>query len=264
MIVLPAIDILEGKAVRLAQGDYRRVTIYNDSPVDQARVFAEKGAEWVHVVDLDGARSGKPANIATVRDIIAQTSLQVEVGGGVRSLDTLQELVDAGARRVVLGTKLVTDPALVRSAVAAFGDIVSAGVDARCGEVAIQGWREGAGIPAAQVVGELCAMGVRHLVYTDISRDGMQTGIDVSTYAAIVAASGVGVTASGGVSSLGDLEALVAIEPAGGGFLEGAIVGRAIYEGAFSLDEALSAVRAVDPAPHPAGYRSHTPTPTEA
>jgi phosphoribosylformimino-5-aminoimidazole carboxamide ribotide isomerase len=244
MIVLPAIDILGGKAVRLAQGDYRRVTIYNDSPVEQARIFAQGGARWIHVVDLDGARSGKPANIGIVRDIIAATGLSVEVGGGVRSLDTLQELVSAGARRVVLGTKLVTDPGFVRSAVAAFGDIVSAGVDARFGEVAIEGWREGAGIPAVQVVGELCAMGVRHLVYTDISRDGMQTGIDAGVYATIVAASGVGVTESGGLSSLVDIEVLAAIDPVGSGFLEGAITGRAIYEGAFTLEEALEKVSA--------------------
>jgi phosphoribosylformimino-5-aminoimidazole carboxamide ribotide isomerase len=238
MIVFPAIDILGGRAVRLAQGDYERVTVYNEDPLGQALEFAEQGAEWVHVVDLDGARDGVPANIGVVEQIAHDAQLRVEVGGGIRDMDTLTRLVGAGAERCVLGTKLVTDPGFVREAVAAFGDRIVAGIDARDGMVAIAGWREGTATPADILVGELTALGVRHLVYTDISRDGMQTGINAPAYARIAATAGFPVVASGGVSTLDDIRALAAL---GSGVVEGVIAGRALYEGAFSLQQALDA-----------------------
>ena len=152
MYLLPAIDILGGKAVRLAKGDYNQVTVYNDDPVAQARAFEEAGATWVHVVDLDGARSGVPENIAIVERIVRETSLSVEIGGGIRSLETLKRLVDAGAARMVLGTALVNDPELARAAVDAVGgDRLTAGIDAKGGEVAVSGWIEGSGVAATDL-----------------------------------------------------------------------------------------------------------------
>ena len=240
MIVFPAIDILGGKAVRLAQGDYDRVTVYNDNPFVQAKLFAEQGAEWVHVVDLDGARTGVPENIRIIERIANDSGLKVEVGGGIRSLATLKRLAFAGVLRCVLGTKLVTDREFVDEAVAKYGDRVVAGIDARDGMVAVEGWREGTATPADELVGELAALGVRHLVYTDISRDGMQTGINAPAYSHVASVAGFPVVASGGVSTLDDIRALLALGPE---VIEGVIAGRAIYEGAFTLPEALAAAR---------------------
>lgn len=240
MILLPAIDILGGRAVRLAQGDYERVTVYADDPAEKAAEFASQGAEWVHVVDLDGARDGVPANIEVVERIARESGLKVEVGGGVRSLETLGRLAKAGAARVVLGTKLVTDPEFVRAAASDFGYLLVAGVDARDGEVQIAGWREGARVRASELVSELLGLGIRHLVYTDISRDGMQTGINADAYRDIAALSGFPVVVSGGVSTLDDLRVALAL---GDEVVEGVITGRAIYEGAFTVVDALAVMR---------------------
>lgn len=240
MIVFPAIDILGGRAVRLAQGDYDRVTVYNHDPVAQAALFAEQGAEWVHVVDLDGARDGVPGNIAVVERIVSEVGIPVQTGGGIRTINTMQRLADAGVSRMVLGTKLATDPQFVREAVARFGEAVTAGVDARDGMVAVHGWREGTATPAAELVGELRDLGVQHLVYTDISRDGMQTGVSVDAYEQIAETAGFPVIASGGVSTLEDFAALAALGP---DVVEGAITGRALYEGAFKLKHAIRAAR---------------------
>ena len=240
MIVFPAIDILGGRAVRLAQGDYSRVTVYNEDPVEQASEFLEQGAAWIHIVDLDGARTGVPANIEIVERIVAETGARVEVGGGIRSIETLARLVNAGAERCVLGTKLATDPKFVRAAVRRFGASIVAGIDARGGMVAVEGWREGTATSADELVGELTDFGVRHLVYTDISRDGMQTGINAPAYSHVASVAGFPVVASGGVSTLDDIRALVALGP---DVIEGVIAGRAIYEGAFTLPDALAAAR---------------------
>lgn len=240
MIVLPAIDLLGGRAVRLAQGDYDRVTVYNEDPVAQARAFAEEGAEWLHVVDLDGARDGVPGNIEIIERIVAEVGLPVETGGGIRTLETMQRLADAGVSRMVLGTKLATDHDFVREAVARFGDAVTAGIDARDGMVAVEGWREGTATPALELVAELRDLGIRHLVYTDISRDGMQTGVNVDAYEQVAETAGFPVIASGGVSTLDDFRELAALGP---DTIEGAITGRAIYEGAFKLKHAIRAAR---------------------
>jgi phosphoribosylformimino-5-aminoimidazole carboxamide ribotide isomerase len=240
MIIFPAIDILGGQAVRLRQGDYEQVTVYNEDPVAQARTWAAQGAEWIHVVDLDGARSGTPANIAAVEAIVREVGVPVQVGGGIRTIETLERLAKAGASRMVLGTKLATDAEFVREAVARFGGAIVAGVDARDGEVQVAGWREGARVHAGDLVRELAAMGVGHLVYTDISRDGMQTGVSVDAYEEIADQAGFPVVASGGISALEDLSALAALGP---DVVEGAITGRALYEGAFSLKHAIRAGR---------------------
>lgn len=240
MIVFPAIDILGARAVRLAQGDYDRVTVYNQDPVEQARLFAEQGAEWIHVVDLDGARDGVPGNIEVVERIVGEIGLPVQTGGGIRTIEIMQRLSDAGVSRMVLGTKLATDHGFVREAVARFGEAVVAGVDARDGMVAVEGWREGTSTSAEELVIELRDLGIRHLVYTDISRDGMQTGINVEAYEQISETAGFAVVASGGISTLDDLHALAALGP---DVVEGAITGRALYEGAFSLKHAIRAAR---------------------
>ena len=238
MIVFPAIDILGGRAVRLAQGDYSRVTVYNEDPVAQARAFVEQGAEWIHVVDLDGARDGVPGNIDIIERIARETGARLEVGGGVRTLETMRRLTAAGVERVVIGTKLVTDPGFVREAVRCCGEGVVAGVDARDGMVAVEGWRAGTATSAQVLVGELRELGIRRLVYTDISRDGMQSGINAPAYVGMAVTAGFPVVASGGVSTLDDIRAL---RDLGSGVIEGVIAGRAIYEQAFTLAQALEA-----------------------
>ena len=241
MYLLPAIDILGGKAVRLAKGDYNLVTVYNDDPVAQARLFEEQGASWIHVVDLDGARTGNPLNIAVVERIVRETSLSVEIGGGIRSLEMLRRLADVGAARMVLGTALVNDPELARAAVEAVGgDRLTAGIDAKGGEVAVSGWIEGSGVAATDLARAMGEAGFRHVVYTDIARDGMQTGIDPAAYVAMAQAFGRPVIASGGVASVADIERLAPVAES----IEGVITGRAVYEGTLSVADGVAACKA--------------------
>lgn len=235
MEILPAVDILEGRAVRLAKGDYSKVTVYNESPLEQARIFEQAGAAWLHVVDLDGARTGIPHNIEAIKNIASNTSLQVEVGGGIRNLETIEQLMQAGVSRVVLGTSLVRDPDFAQAAIERYGDRLAAGIDAKAGEVAVEGWCEGSGITTEALIEAIAKMGFRHLVYTDIARDGMQTGIDAQAYAAIAKLFGSPVIASGGVADLNDIKQLGKISSS----IEGVIAGRAIYEGTLNLQEAL-------------------------
>lgn len=238
MILVPAIDILGGKVVRLKKGDYSQVTVYGDDPVAKAREFEEAGATRVHIVDLDGARDGAPVNMNVISRIACATDMEVEVGGGVRTMETLERYLDCGATRVVLGSSLVRDPDFVREAAFRYGSCIVAGVDARDGMVAVEGWREGTSTPAEELVAELEGLGVSELVYTDIARDGMQTGIDAEAYGRLARAAGFPITASGGVSSLDDVFALAKL-PAPG--VEAAIAGRAIYEGAFTVEEGVRA-----------------------
>ena len=241
MILVPAIDILGGRAVRLKKGDYAQVTVYNEDAVAQAAAFEAAGAERVHIVDLDGARDGAPTNMELIKLMVAQLSCEVEVGGGIRSMEAIQRYVDAGVRRVVLGSALVKDRSFALEAAREFGPVIVAGVDAKDGIVATEGWLDTAdGVPQEELIGELEAMGIRHLVYTDIARDGMQTGLDAQAYAAMARAfPGVRVTASGGLASLQDLRNLVAT----GAPLDGAITGRAIYEGVFTVEEGIACIR---------------------
>ena len=243
MQIFPAIDILGGKAVRLKQGRYDQVTIYNEDPVAQARVWAEGGAEWIHVVDLDGARDGMPANIDSVRAIAAAVDVPIQTGGGIRSMATLEALIDAGVSRCVLGTTLVTEPEFVAAACAAYPEAVVAGIDARDGKVAIEGWRQGTERGVFELVHELELLGVRRVVYTDISRDGMQQGANYGAYRALAGQIEIPIIASGGVSTLDDIRDLASIGPG----VEGAIVGTALYEGAFTLPEAIAVGYGVEP-----------------
>ena len=235
MYILPAIDILGGKAVRLAKGDYAKVTVYNDDPVEQAKAFEDAGATWLHMVDLDGAKSGNADNIATIERILANTSLKVEVGGGLRSMEVLARLANAGAARMVLGTALVRDPEFAQAAIQEYGDALAAGIDAKDGEVAVAGWTQGSGLSAHDFAARMSALGYRHIVYTDIARDGMQTGIDAHAYTRMADAFGHPVIASGGVAGIEDIRNLAAI----GDAAEGVIAGRAIYEGTLDLREAI-------------------------
>lgn len=241
MYLLPAIDILEGRAVRLAKGDYSQVTVYNDDPVEQARKFEAQGATWIHVVDLDGARTGVPENIAIVERIVRETSLSVEIGGGIRTLKTLERLADIGAARMVLGTALVNDPELACAAAERVGgDRLTAGIDAKGGEVAVSGWIEGSGVAACDLAREMGKAGFRHIVYTDIARDGMQTGLDVQAYVQMADAFGHPVIASGGVASVADIERLAPVAAS----IEGVITGRAVYEGTLTVEEGVAACAA--------------------
>ena len=238
MFVFPAIDIYQGNVVRLAQGDYDRVTVYNDSPLEQAQYFADQGASWIHIVDLDGAKTGTPANIELIKEIAQNVSVRIEVGGGVRSREAAQALLNAGVERVVLGTKLATDFDFTRELVEEFGpDKLVAGVDARDGKVATQGWIKESTLRSDVLVAQLAELGLRHLVYTDIARDGMKTGVDVSKYETIAAAAGFPVIVSGGVSTLDDFERLRTL---GDNVVEGVISGRALYEKEFDVSSAIA------------------------
>lgn len=246
MILFPAIDLLGGRVVRLRQGRRSDVDVYSDDPVSVALRFAEAGASWVHVVDLSSAfEEDSPArrkNDAAIRAVCALGRLKVDVGGGVRSLARIEELAGAGAARISLGTAIVRDPAFAREAAARFGALLSADVAARDGDVSVNGWRERASIRADALVGSLAGMGFEHLVFTDIARDGMRTGVDPAAFARVAKAAGFPVVASGGISSLDDIRSLAALGP---GVVEGAITGRALYEGAYTLEEALAAAGGV-------------------
>ncbi|MEY8562579.1 1-(5-phosphoribosyl)-5-[(5-phosphoribosylamino)methylideneamino]imidazole-4-carboxamide isomerase [Eggerthellaceae bacterium 3-80] len=239
MYLLPAIDILDGRAVRLAKGDYNAVTVYHDDPVAQARDFEAQGAMWLHVVDLNGARSGIPENIAIIEQIIRSTNLKVEVGGGIRSLETVARLADAGVSRMVLGTSLVKNRAFAKDAIDEFGDLLACGIDAKGGEVAIAGWEQGSGSDAYELAREMSDLGYTHIIFTDIARDGMQTGIDPQAYLRMAQAFSHPVIVSGGVAGVDDIYALGPIADV----VEGVIAGRAIYEGALSVAEGVAACK---------------------
>ena len=236
MYLLPAIDILDGHAVRLAKGDYNAVTTYNDDPVAQAQAFEQQGATWLHVVDLNGAKSGMPENAEIIEKILAKTLLKVEVGGGLRSLEALERLYQAGVTRMVLGTALVRDPEFAQAAVEKYGSALAAGIDAKAGEVAVSGWTQGSGIAATELAARMAKLGYRHLIFTDIARDGMQTGIDPRMYQEMAQAFGNPVIASGGVASVEDIENLAPVA----GAIEGVITGRAIYEGTLGVTEGVA------------------------
>ncbi len=233
----PAIDLLGGQCVRLYQGDYAQGTVYGDDPLGQALRFAEEGADWIHVVDLDAARSGEPVNRPVIEAIAAAVDLPVQTGGGVRTAADAEALFEAGVARVVFGTAALEHPDVVAAVAAANPGRVAVGLDARGDDVAVRGWREGSGRSVLEVARGFEGTGVAALVVTEIGRDGTLEGPDLTGLAAVLAAVEIPVIASGGVSSLADLDALAALS-AGDRRLAGAIVGRAIYEGRFTVREA--------------------------
>ena len=242
MILFPAIDLVGGRVVRLANGERSRMDVYSDDPAAVAESFRDAGARWVHVVDLSAAleedEAARSANDAAIREICAVGGISVDAGGGVRSMASVERLVGLGVRRVAIGTALVRDAVFARDAAREFGELVVADVAARGGEVRVNGWREGAALSADELVARLADLGYRHLVFTDVSRDGMRCGVDADAYRHVAEVAGFPVVASGGIASLDDLRALAAL---GEGVIEGAITGRALYEGEFSLEEALAA-----------------------
>jgi phosphoribosylformimino-5-aminoimidazole carboxamide ribotide isomerase len=239
MQLYPAIDLRGGRAVRLYQGDYARETVYSDDPVAQAVAFADDGAEWIHVVDLDAARTGRPENRAAIAAIAAAVDVPVQTGGGVRDEAAADALFSAGVARVVIGTAALEQPALVGRLAARAP--VAVGLDARGREVAVRGWEEGSGRDLLDVARQFADVGVEALVVTEIGRDGTLEGPDLAGLAEVLEASALPVIASGGVGTLDDLRRLAALGAAGRE-LSGAIVGRALYEGAFTLSDALVAV----------------------
>ncbi len=237
----PAIDLRDGHCVRLYQGDYGRETVYGDDPVAQARAFAATGAPWVHVVDLDAARTGDPVNREIVAAIAAAVDVPVQSGGGVRDDAAADALLSAGVRRVVVGTAALDDPGWVRRLAARHPGRVAVGLDARGRDVAVRGWTEGSGRDLVELAREFDDAGVAALVVTEIGRDGTLEGPALDQLAAVLEATGLDVVASGGVGALDDLRALAALRSGGRG-LAGAIVGRALYEGAFTLSKAVEVV----------------------
>ena len=237
MLILPAIDLYEGKAVRLLRGDYANMTVYSDKPVAVARDFLAAGAEWVHMVDLEGAKHGTTPNLETVRAVAAETRLHVEVGGGIRSMETIARYLDAGVSRVILGTAAVADPGFAAEAVHVYGEAVAVGVDIREGKVAIHGWTEQSELEAFAFCDRLQRLGVSTVICTDISRDGAMKGANDALYRSLSERLRLNIIASGGVSSMEDITRLRALD------LYGAIVGKACYTGALRLPEAIAAAR---------------------
>ncbi len=237
MLILPAIDLFGGKAVRLLHGDYEKMTVYSDDPVAVARDFLACGAREIHVVDLEGARDGTTPNLELVREIAAIPGLSVEIGGGIRSMETVRAYLAAGVTRVILGTAAVTDEQFLRAALSEFPEAVAVGVDIRDGRVAIRGWLEDTALDAMTFCRKLDALGVRTLISTDISRDGAMRGANHALYRDLAAELSLRIIASGGVSSLEDVRALSALG------IYGAIVGRAYYTGAISLPEAIEVAK---------------------
>ncbi|MHB1652702.1 MAG: 1-(5-phosphoribosyl)-5-[(5-phosphoribosylamino)methylideneamino]imidazole-4-carboxamide isomerase [Desulfitobacteriaceae bacterium] len=238
MLVFPAIDLKEGKAVRLLQGRMEDATVYAENPVEVARGFTEQGADHLHVVDLNGAFAGKPVNDEAIREIVRTVPMQVQVGGGIRSLERIEELLHLGVKRVILGTVAVREPSLVEEAVRRYGEQIIVGIDAKDGRVAVQGWAEATDISAGELGLAMQAVGVRRIVFTDILRDGMLMGPNIESTVQLAQDTGLRVIASGGISALTDLSRLQA-EATKGIPIEGAIIGKALYTGAFTLRQAL-------------------------
>lgn len=238
MYLLPAIDLKEGHCVRLKQGDMAQSTVFNDSPANQAEMFAKEGAEWIHVVDLDGAFAGKPVNTAVVEEILKATDVKIELGGGIRSLDTIELWLEKGVSRVILGTTALRNPELVKTACRAFPDRIAVGIDAKDGFVAVEGWAETSEIKDIELACRFESAGVSAIIYTNVARDGVLQGPDVDASLNLAKAVSIPVIVSGGVSSLNDIKACKKT-----GVFEGVIAGRAIYEGRFTVSEAISVLK---------------------
>ena len=233
MLIFPAIDLYEGKAVRLLKGDYANMTVYSDHPLEIARDFVAAGAKYIHMVDLEGARDGATPNLSAVAEVCKRTDLFVEIGGGIRNMETVERYFAVGADRVILGTAAVTDEAFLKAAVKAYGERIAVGVDIKDGKVAIRGWTESSGLDAFAFCEKMQALGVRTLICTDISKDGAMMGTNRELYRELAARFSLQIVASGGVSSLEDVKALADLD------LYGAIIGKAYYTGAIDLRRAI-------------------------
>ena len=237
MNIFPAIDLIDGKAVRLFKGDYDQKTVFSDNPVGVAMGFQEAGAEYLHLVDLDGAKSGKAENLSLIAEIIRTSGLKVEVGGGIRTEEIIRRYVEIGVLRVILGTIAVTDRPFLRDMVAKYGDKIAVGVDIKDGMVATHGWMESSGIDCFDFMKELQEIGVKTVICTDISKDGAMAGTNLELYRRLSEQFDIDLVASGGVSSMADVNALREMN------LYGAILGKALYVGGINLAEAIAAAK---------------------
>jgi phosphoribosylformimino-5-aminoimidazole carboxamide ribotide isomerase len=245
VILFPAIDLKNGEAVRLQQGDMARATVFNSDPAEQARIFAAQGFEYLHIVDLDGAFAGKPMNAAAVERILGRVQIPLQLGGGIRDQATIEGWLAKGVTRVIIGTAAVRDPDLVRAAAKAFPGRVAVGLDARDGKVAVQGWAERSELSAFDIARRFEDAGVAAIVYTDIARDGMLKGLNIDATIALAEAISIPVIASGGLASLDDIRAL--LQPRAK-TLAGAIAGRALYDGRLDAAAALTLIRSAEAA----------------
>ncbi len=235
MKILPAIDLFDSKAVRLLKGDYNAMTVYDPEPVNTALKFRDSGAEWLHIVDLEGAKTGQPVNLDSIMLIREASNLKCEVGGGIRDLHIIEKYIDSGVERVILGTAAVSNVSLVRESVKNFDDKIAVGVDIRDGRVSIKGWQEDSGLDAFEFCNTLQDLGVSFIICTDISRDGAMKGTNRDLYRELSHKFDFNIIASGGVSSLDDVKALAGLN------IYGAIIGKAYYTGAVNIREAIEA-----------------------
>ncbi len=238
MVIIPAIDIKNGKCVRLAQGDFDRVTLYADNPVDMALSWAQKGAELIHIVDLDGSVAGSPRNEMVILDIVKKINIPIQVGGGIRDVKTIEFYLENGISSVILGTTALQNERIVRDAVKVFPDKIILGIDALDGNVAIHGWTQKTEQKAIDLARRYENCGLKAIVYTDIKRDGMETGVNIEATKILATAINIPVIASGGVAAISDVRKLREIEDCG---IYGVIIGRALYTGKLSLEAAIRA-----------------------
>jgi len=237
MIILPAIDLLGRKAVRLLKGDYNQVTVYSDSPLEVAEKFKSLGATHIHMVDLDGAKYGTAPNMDIVAEVAEKTGLFIEIGGGIRSMETVKKYIDAGIFRVILGTAAICDEDFLKEAVKAYGEKIAVGADVKDGKIAVKGWLEQSDVTLDEFFLKMQDLGVKNIICTDISRDGAMRGTNLELYRELSAKYSLDITASGGVSSLEDVKRLREMN------LYGAIIGKAYYTGAVDLKEAIEVAR---------------------
>ncbi len=240
MFIIPAIDIKNGQCVRLAQGDFDRVTVYANNPIDVALAWAQKGTRLIHIVDLDGSVAGLPRNAGIILDIVKKVNVPIQVGGGIRNMETIDYYLENGVVSVILGTAALQDEELVRAAGKKHAGKIILGIDALDGQVAIQGWTRKTQQSAVELAVRYENCGIKAIVYTDIKRDGMETGVNIEATKALAMAVSIPVIASGGVATIADVEKLLAVKDCD---ISGVIIGRALYTGAISLEEAIDKCR---------------------
>lgn len=237
MLIIPAVDIKNGQCVRLAQGDFERVTVYSENPVDMARLWAQKGAKRIHIVDLDGSVAGLPKNAQLILEIARAVPVPIEVGGGIRSMETINYYLENGVASVILGTAAIQDEDFVKTAARTYPGKIILGIDALDGRVAVRGWTQKTSQNAVELAKRYENCGIQAIVYTDIQRDGMETGVNIDQTRALAKAVNIPVIASGGVATLADIDALISIKDCS---FYGLIIGRAIYTGAIVLEDAIA------------------------
>ena len=236
MVILPAIDLKGGKCVRLYQGDFNQSTVFSDFPEEMALKWQQQGAKHLHIVDLDGAKQGEPVNVFSIKKILENVRIPIEVGGGIRTLENIEDLLDMGVERIILGSTAVSEPELIREAAREFGEKVVVGIDAKQGLVAVDGWVNVSQLAALDLAIRVGDMGISTIIYTDIAKDGTLAGHNAEATAELARQAGISVIASGGVASLDDIRTLKKYEADG---IEGVVVGRALYTSAINLPDAL-------------------------